>query len=514
MLLNLVYLLALATLSPWLVWRAFATGRYRRELVAKFLGRVSVHNPTKKRVAWFHAVSVGEVNLLDTLVPQFRKRHPDWLVVVSSTTDTGLAEARKRFAELDVIAWPFDFTWAVATALDAVNPSLVVLTESELWPNFLAAANARNVPVVVVNARLSPRSFRRLKRVAGLARRLLFRHVTRFAVQEAEYTDRLQQLGVPLAKLVTTGSIKYDGAAGERDTPKTRALGREIGLGEPFPTGFPSAPLRSEKREEQRQPTPPSPLAPCEGEPPAGSPCNPLLSGKGAGPSRSTDGARDAEISHVSTPFPSGRGDGGVGSSLVLLAGSTHAPEESLVLDAFARLRTRFPSLRLILVPRHPDRFEEVARLVEASQLPFVRRSRITAPLAEMPAVVVLDTVGELGAAWGLADVGFTGGSLDGKRGGQSMIEPAGYGVPCVFGPHIWNFRDAARRLVEVGGAAMVKDATELEAELAKLIADTELRSQMGNAARELVRRQQGATARTLDVLGSVITSRALTRAA
>ena len=498
MLLNLVYLLALAGLSPWLVWRAFATGRYRRELVTKLLGRVSVHNPTKKRVAWFHAVSVGEVNLLGTLVPQFRKRHPDWLVVVSSTTDTGLAEARKRFAELDVIAWPFDFTRAVATALDAVNPSLVVLTESELWPNFLAAANARNVPVVVVNARLSPRSFRRLKRVAGLARRLLFRHVTRFAVQEAEYTDRLQQLGVPPAKLVTTGSIKYDGAAGERDTPKTRALGRAIGLGEPPPTGSPSAPLRSEKREEQRQPTPPSPLPEGKGEPTFRA---------------SAIGALSA-ISHVSTPFPSGREDGGVGSSLVLLAGSTHAPEEALVLDAFARLRTRFPSLRLVLVPRHPDRFEEVARLVEASQLPFVRRSRITAPLAEMPAVVVLDTVGELGAAWGLADVGFTGGSLDGKRGGQSMIEPAGYGVPCVFGPHIWNFRDAARRLVEVGGAAMVKDATELEAELAKLIADTELRSQMGNAARELVRRQQGATARTLDVLDSVITSRALTRAA
>src|SRR5207249_3574472 len=136
---------------------------------------------------------------------------------------------------------------------------------------------------------------------------------------------------------------------------------------------------------------------------------------------------------------------------LVLLAGSTHAPEESVILGVFARLRGRFPALRLILVPRHPDRFEEVARLVERSGLPFVRRSRVASPLPEMPAVVLLDTVGELGAAWGLADVGFTGGSLDGKRGGQSMIEPAGYGVPCAFGPHVWNFKDAARRLVEVG---------------------------------------------------------------
>ncbi len=138
----------------------------------------------------------------------------------------------------------------------------------------------------------------------------------------------------------------------------------------------------------------------------------------------------------------------------------------------FARLRARFPHLRLILVPRHPDRFAEVAQLVERSGLPFVRRSQVTAPLPEMPAVVLLDTVGELGAAWGLADVGYTGGSLDGQRGGQSMIEPAGYGVPTLFGPHVWNFRDAANRLIEAGGAVMVQDAAELERELAKLLDD------------------------------------------
>src|SRR5262245_11253231 len=191
MLLNLVYLLVLLILSPWLAWRAFVTGRYRRELATKLFGHVSVANQAKKRVAWFHAVSVGEVNLLGTLVPAFCKRHPDWLVVVSSTTDTGLAEARKKFPGLDVIAWPFDFTWAVATALDTVKPSLVVLTESELWPNFLASASARGVPVVVVNARMSPRSFARLRRVGSLARRMLFRHITRFAVREAEYAEGL-----------------------------------------------------------------------------------------------------------------------------------------------------------------------------------------------------------------------------------------------------------------------------------------------------------------------------------
>ncbi|MBM3979190.1 MAG: 3-deoxy-D-manno-octulosonic acid transferase [Planctomycetes bacterium] len=437
MFLNLFYLLALALLSPWLLWRAARTGRYRRDLGAKFLGRVAVRKQPRP-VAWFHAVSVGEVNLLGTLVPAFRTRHPDWHVVVSSTTDTGLDEARRKFPDLDVIAWPLDFSWAVAAALRAVNPALVVLTESELWPNFLAAARARNVPVVVVNARLSPRSARRLAKVAGVARRLLFRHVTRFAIQEHEYAERLRHLGVPAEKLVVTGSIKYDGAATPNEA-KVRALAATLGL----------------------------------------SPLHPL------------------------TPSP-----------LLFLAGSTHAPEEAIVLGVFARLRARFPHLRLLLVPRHRDRFEEVARLVEASGLPFARRSQIVAPLAEMPAVVLLDTVGELGAAWGLADVGFTGGSLDGQRGGQSMIEPAGYGVPCTFGPHVWNFKDAAKRLVEVGGAFRVKDEAELEVALAQLISDPDLRARMGTAARALVARQQGATARTLAVLDALIPSAPLARAA
>jgi 3-deoxy-D-manno-octulosonic-acid transferase len=432
MILDLVYLIALFALSPWLAWRAARTGRYRAGLAAKLLGRVAVQNPDKRPVAWFHAVSVGEVNLLGTLVPAFRRAHPGWHVVVSATTDTGLTEARKRFADADVIAWPFDFTWTVRAALRTVNPALVVLTESELWPNFLAAARARGVPVVVANARMSPRSYRRLRRFAGVARRLLYRNVSAFAVQETEYAERFIALGVPREKVSVTGSIKYDGALKPRDTAATAKLRAVLG------------------------------------------------------------------------PAP-----------LVWLAGSTHAPEEAIILRAFARLRERFPHLRLILVPRHPDRFEEVARLVESSGLPFVRRSRVVAPLPEMPAVVLLDTVGELGAAWGLADVGFTGGSLDGARGGQSMIEPAGYGVPCAFGPHVWNFKDAAKRLVEVGGAILVPDASALETELARLISDVDLRARMGTAARELVQRQQGATARTLAVLDRFITSpAALTRAA
>ncbi len=412
-LLDGLYLLLLAAASPWLVWRSARTGRYRRGLAAKLLGRIAVPADPRPTV-WFHGVSVGEVHLLVTLVAAFRKRHPDWRVIVSSTTDTGMAEARARFPDLVVVLYPFDFSWAVGRALDTIRPRLVVLAESELWPNFLHAAARRRIPVAVVNARLSPRSFARMRRFAGPVRALLLRHVSAFAAQSDETADRLQQLGVTGDRVTVTGSVKYDGAAGDRDAPKSVALRRLLA-----------------RRDE-----------------------------------------------------------------LVWVAGSTHAPEEALVLAAFGRLRERFPTLRLVLVPRHPDRFAEVAGLDD-----MVRRGTLAEPLAAMPPVTLLDTVGELGAAWALADVGFTGGSLDGKRGGQSMIEPAGYGVPTMFGPHVWNFRDAARRLVEAGGAVQVNDAGALEVEVARLLGDDGLRRTMGDAARELVRRQQGATERTLDVL-------------
>jgi len=423
---DLLYLFAGALLSPWLTLRAVRTGRYRQHLAAKLLGNVDVP-PTTARTVWFHGVSVGEIHLLVTLVSAFRKRHPDWRVVVSSTTDTGLAEARSKFPDLVVIAYPFDFSWACGEALDRVKPTVVVLAESELWPNFLAAAGERRIPVVVANGRISPRTFARMKRVKSLLKRVLFRHVTTFAMQTEEYAERLRQLGVSERQIRVTGSVKFDGATGERDTSKGRELARVLSV------------------------------------------------------------SRETEASEI-----------------LFVAGSTHAPEESILLGVFAKLRATFPQLRLILVPRHPDRFNEVAELIQKSGLSFARRSQLTDPPDMPPPVVLLDTVGELGAAWGLADLGFTGGSLDGKRGGQSMIEPAGFGVPVVFGPHVWNFGDAARMLVDAGGAIKVKSADELEGALAGLLIDPHTRHQMGAIAQRLVREQQGATERTLEVIDGV----------
>jgi 3-deoxy-D-manno-octulosonic-acid transferase len=310
-----------------------------------------------------------------------------------------------------------------------VSPRLIVLAESELWPNLLRAADRAGVPVVVVNGRMSPRTHRRYSKVAGLARRFLFGRVTAFGMQADGYAANLRNLGVADERVRVTGNVKYDGVLLDRDNPKTRDLRRALGI------------------------------APTD---------------------------------------------------LVWVAGSTHDPEERIVLSVYGRLRSRFPSLRLVLVPRAPERFDEVARLIAAAGLPFARRSQWAA--AANPPVILIDTLGELGAAWGLATVGFTGGSLNDKRGGQSMIEPAAFGVPVLFGPHTWNFRDAVAGLLEVGGAVRVADEGDLEQGVAMLLADADRRTRMGEAARGFVVRQQGATTKTLDMMDEITGQSAVAR--
>ena len=424
MLFNLVYGLAILLLLPWLLIRSLRTGRYRQNLRDKLLG--TSHNlPNRTRsTIWFHGVSVGEVHLLRQLVKAFRDRHPDWQVVISSTTDTGLAEARKHFADLVILAYPFDFSWAVRRTIRSVAPQLIVLAESELWPNFLRAANREQVPVVVVNGRMSPRTFGRYSKVAGLARRLLFNRLTAFGMQSETYASNLRKLGIAEDRIRVTGNVKYDGVLLDRDNPKTREL-------------------------------------------------------------RTTLGIREDE--------------------LIWVAGSTHDPEERIVLAVFSRLQVRFAHLRLILVPRAPERFDEVARLIEAAGLTYARRSRWSEG-STPPPVILIDTLGELGPAWGLATIGFTGGSLNEKRGGQSMIEPAAFGVPVMFGPHTWNFRDAVAGLLEVGGAIRIEGEDQLEREAARLLADRDLRERIGSAARTFVLGQQGATERTIELLKEMAT--------
>jgi 3-deoxy-D-manno-octulosonic-acid transferase len=426
-LLNLIYLAAWLVLAPWLCWQAWFRRKPLRALAAKWLGRVAYQPEALARdrdrpVAWFHGVSVGEIHLLRQVVAQFRRRFPNWQCVISTTTATGYDEAAKHFSDLPVFFWPFDFTWAVQRALRTVRPTLVVLSEGEMWPNFIAAAKRQGVKLAIINGRMSPRSARRFLSFRWLLSGV-FGQLDWIGAQNDEYRNHYVQLGAVNA--VTTGNIKYDGVNTDRNNTRTQDMRHLLGIGP---------------------------------------------------------------------------------DALIWVAGSTQDPEESLAIAIYRRAKTRFPALRLILVPRHPERFDEVAQLLQRSGLPYVRRSTIQPGVAvPQDAIILGDTMGELGALWGLADVAFVGGSLDGMRGGQNMIEPSAYGAAVVFGPHTWNFKQTVADLLARDAAIPVQDAAALEAAVLRLLDDAALRERLGQAARQFVLSQQGATERTLDAIQALL---------
>ena len=418
-LLNIFYLLLLIAASPWLVWSAIRKGKYREGFSAKFLGHVPVRSGDRPCL-WLHAVSVGEVNLLASLLAEIDRRRLDWDCVISTTTVTGYALARKKYAGRMVFYCPLDFSWAVRTALARVRPACLVLAELELWPNLIAAAREHGTRVAIINGRLSDRSFRGYRRLRPLVARLL-RQIDAIVAQNEEYAARFRTLGAPAGSVHVTGSMKYDGAQTNRLNPQTERLARLAGI-----------------------------------EP----------------------------------------------DERIFLAGSTQEPEESLALETFRQLSDSHPRLRLVIVPRHADRFDAVAALVARSGLPWQRRSALEQHGSDPAArILLVDAIGELGAWWGTARIAFVGGSLQSTRGGQNMIEPAAYGAAVSFGPDTRNFRDIVAALLAHEAAVVVHDGTELTAFVRRSLEERGYAELLGRRARALVQSQLGATSRTLDLL-------------
>jgi 3-deoxy-D-manno-octulosonic-acid transferase len=448
-LLNVVYLTLLAIASPWILWSAVRHGKHREGFAEKLLGRVPRRAGTKPCV-WLHAVSVGEVNLLATMIAELSRCLPEWEFVVSTTTKTGYDLARRKYADRTVFYCPLDFSWAVANALRRIRPSLLVLAELELWPNLIAAAKRQALGVAIINGRLSDKSSRGYRRLRPWVARVL-RQVDVIAAQSEEAGQRFLALGARPATVHVTGSLKFDGAQADRNNARTAELENLAGISQ---------------------------------------------------------------------------------DDVVFLAGSTQEPEEQYALEVFKRLSPHYPRLRLILIPRHPQRFDEVAALLNRNGVKWLRRTALgslepralpgsaSAPLSK-PAdpraepgvtddgqplwnVLLVDTIGELGAWWGAATIGFVGGSF-GSRGGQNMLEPAAYGVATCFGPNTWNFRDIVAQLLAAGGAEVVRDAAEFEAFVRRALERPEAARELGERARQLVLSQQGATRRTLNLLITIV---------
>jgi len=421
MLLNAVYLVAFVALLPWVAWRKLSGGRPVAEVWTRFTGQIA---PLPRCAAgtariWLHGVSVGEVQLLSGLAAEIRRQadvagRPIDCVISSSTT-TGLGVAAKRFGENRTFPCPLDFTWAVNAVLDRVAPDMLVLGELELWPNLLACAHGRGIPVIVANARMSEASAAGYRRIRPIARRML-EMVSLVIARSQEDADRFTAIGA--RDVIVTGSMKFDGVKGDRHAPEVSRLRTLAGI---------------------------------------------------------------------------------AAEDIVFLAGSTQAPEEELAVAAFRGLAATHPALRLVIVPRHVERTPEIAALLDRSGLCWQLRSRLDQghptphpSLHQEPRVLLVDTTGELGWWWGTATIAFVGGSLDGKRGGQNMLEPAAYGAAVSFGPHTHNFRDEVRRLLAAEAAVVVADGPALAAFVRHCLDDKGSATALGQRASDFIASQRG----------------------
>jgi len=419
---NFAYLVVIILASPFLIVSSIRNGKYRQGWGAKFLGLVP-RSRNDKPCIWLHAVSVGEVNLLQPILTEISLKHPDWECVISTTTLTGMNLAKRKYSQYTVFYCPLDFSWSVASAFRRIKPAMLVLVELEIWPNMIRTAHKRGCPIVIANGRLSEQSFAGYRKISFLIRQTM-RRITAVAAQNKDYASRFVSLGVDTSRVHITGSIKFDGAQTNRNNEATQSLMALSGLDPDVP---------------------------------------------------------------------------------VILAGSTQIEEETQIIQTYTELLPDHPELKLIIVPRHPERFDMVAEMLKNQSNTWIRRSEITEPLErDSWRILLVDVIGELGAWWGSADIALVGGSF-GKRGGQNMIEPAAYGAAVCFGPSTRNFRDVVQQLLDAQAAVVVHDQLELTEFVRKCLENKTFSENLGTRAKSLVSEQLGATTQTIDILAKAM---------
>jgi 3-deoxy-D-manno-octulosonic-acid transferase len=420
---NLALLVALVVGAPWWLFRMATTQKYREGLLER-LGRVrQLKGDGGRPLIWIHAVSVGEVLAVSRLVKTLDAALPEYIVAVSTTTYTGQALARERFGRNRVFYCPLDFPWAVRAYLNALKPKMLVLAETEFWPNMLSGCFRRGIPVAVVNARVSDRSWPRYLRLRRLWRPFLERLSAVLAQSETD-ADRLKAIGCQPERVSVVGNLKFDvRAAWEADA--TRIL-KQVSAG-----------MR------------------------------------------------------------------------LIVAGSTLEGEEAALLAAWPLVLEADPQLVMVLAPRHPERFEAVAALLERSGASWVKRSDWRAQSADSirtlhaGQIVLLDTIGELASVYSLAAVAFVGGSLI-PAGGHNPLEPAQFGVPIVMGPNYANFRAITDDLI-AHVAIRITAKEELSGVLIDLLRNRKDAEAMGERARHVFEQQAGATNRCVDALKTLL---------
>jgi 3-deoxy-D-manno-octulosonic-acid transferase len=420
--------IAFVIASPYFVYQAIRYQKYIGSLRQR-LGYLPIaFNVDGEESIWIHAVSVGEALTARALIADLRERYPRLRLYLSTTTIAGQQVARSGVQHVDgVFYFPFDWTFIVARTLRIVKPRIFVMVETEIWPNLLRLCAERGVKTLVVNGRISARSYPRYRLIRPFFRRVLA-DVDRFCMQSDEAARRLIDLGADPAKVTVTGSLKFDSL--------------------PLPT--------------------------------------PVSHGK----------PRERVLRFFRLPVV----------RVVIVAGSTVKGEEPAILKAFARLKLTVPSALAILAPRQPERFGEVERLARDAGFTTVRRSNLPIDSEPRADVVILDTLGELAQLYQIATAVFVGGSLV-DHGGHNILEPALYGKPILFGPHMHNFQEIADTFLANAAAVQVHSGRGLEDALLTLVTDPVRRARLGAAARALVEANRGAKDKTLEVFAELLPS-------
>ena len=426
---SILYGVGVLALLPWFLFKAARHGKYAAGFLERARGLPKL-DAGGRPVVWLHCVSVGETQAARPLARALLEAHPGHALVVSTTTVTGQEVAREAFEgqAAQVFYFPFDWAWSVRRALRAVDPSAVLLMETELWPRFFRECRRRGVSVALVNGRISEKSFRRYKLIRPFIGRVLSDLSLAAAQTEAD-AGRLFALGLARGRAHVTGNVKFD-IEGATARPLTEELRARFGLGGGLP---------------------------------------------------------------------------------LVAAASTHAPEERVVLEAFGLLNSGGRRARLLVAPRHPARFNEVAALLEASGLSWARRKAEPRESDRDCDVILLDSIGELRAVYPLAEVVFVGGSLA-PVGGHNVLEPALDARAVVTGPHTSNFKSIVAALLERDALVQLPDAQGPQAaarglaDAVRALLDDEARRRgTGERARAVLEENRGATARTLELLAPLL---------
>lgn len=410
--------------------RKYVTGLRQR------LGNLPRLPASDQPLIWLHCVSVGETEAARPLVRALRERFPSYRLVVSTTTVTGQQIAQRVFRQeaAAVFYFPIDWAWTVRRVLGALKPSVVLIMETELWPNLLRACRRQSIPVALVNGRISPTSFRRYHMIQLFTKRML-NNLSMAIMQSERDVKRIRELGMPAERTVLSGNLKFDSA--------------------------------------------------------------------------NSTGSDAAITSDISGRF------GFSQTESLIVAASTHWPEEQVLIDAFKRIKQgeHHKRVRLLIAPRHPERFPEVADLISASGLSWARR---TAPPITDDAtcdVILLDSIGELRAVFPLADIAFIGGSIA-SHGGQNVLEPAVEGVCVITGPHTENFAAIIKTFLSEGALIQLEEvpiseaANQLAATIRDLLEDESRRREIGRRAMTVCDQNRGATDRTIQILAKLLSSR------